>query len=184
MRLGRVTVRASCRRRRRSTTFDTPQDWALRAAKLERETEESAQIVAGALGTSAEEWRRDLDVVVTGRDAAQAEADPVLLRYRTDRAIARLAPPLARVLATLAGASDGDGAGASEADLALLCRGVVRTFAATGGREGALLPLTRSAVSSLVEHLLELARVAPGRPSAEGRVAEMEAIGAALAQGA
>ncbi len=94
--LDRARVHAQDEQRQIESARARAQDWALRAAKLERETEESAQIVAGALGTSAEEWRRDLDVVVTGRDAAQAEADPVLLRYRTDRAIARLAPPLAR----------------------------------------------------------------------------------------
>ena len=153
------------------------QDLALRAAKLEREADEAAQVVAGALLGAAADWKQDLDVVVTGRDAAQAEADPVLTRYRIDRAITRLAQPLARVLASVAG---GDG-GATEEDLAPLCRAVVRTFAATGGRSGALVPLTRSAIASLVEHLLELAAAPPERGRAEGRVAELEAIGTALA---
>ena len=62
-----------------------------------------------------------------------------------------------------------------------MVRAVVRTFAATGGRADALLPLTRSAVTSLVEHLLELAAAPPERGRAEGRVAELEAIGSALA---
>jgi len=155
------------------------QDLAVRAAKLEREADEAAQVVAGALGTAAADWKRDLDVVVTGRDAAQAEADPVLTRYRIDRAITRLAQPLARVLANVAGGADTPGA--TEDDLGPMVRAVVRTFAASGGRSDALVPLTRSAIASLVEHLIELAAAPPERGRAEGRVAELEAIGRALA---
>ncbi len=155
------------------------QDLALRSAKLEREADDAAQIVAGALGPAAADWKRDLDVVVTGRDAAQAEADPVLTRYRIDRAITRLAPALARVLATVAGGADTPGA--TEEELGPMVRAVVRTFAASGGRSDALVPLTRSAIASLVEHLLSLAAAVPERGRAEGRVAELEAIGAALA---
>lgn len=155
------------------------QDLALRAAKLEREADEAAQVVAGALAAAAAEWKRDLDVVVTGRDAAQAQADPVLTRYRIDRAITRLAQPLARVLASVAGGADTPGA--TEEDLGPMVRAVVRTFAAAGGRSDALVPLTRSAIASLVELLLELAAAPPERGRAEGRVAELEAIGAALA---
>ena len=155
------------------------QDLALRSAKLEREADEAAQVVAGALGGAAADWKRDLDVVVTGRDAAQAEADPVLTRYRIDRAITRLAQPLARVLASVAGGADTPGA--TEEDLGPMVRAVVRTFAAAGGRSDALVPLTRSAIASLVEHLLSLAAAVPERGRAEGRVAELEAIGAALA---
>jgi small GTP-binding protein len=155
------------------------QDLALRAAKLDREADEAAQVVAGALGGAAADWKRDLDVVVTGRDAAQAEADPVLTRYRIDRAITRLAQPLARVLASVAGGADTPGA--TEDDLAPMVRAVVRTFAASGGRADTLVPLTRSAIASLVEHLVDLAAAPPERGRAEGRVAELEAIGSALA---
>jgi len=155
------------------------QDLGLRAAKLEREAEEAAQIVAGALAPAGAEWKRDLEVVVTGRDAAQAEADPVLARYRVDRAITRLAGPLARVLASIAGGADTPGA--TEEDLAPLARAVVRTFAAAGGRPDALVPLTRSAVASMAEHLADLAAAPPERGRAEGRVAELEAIAGALA---
>ncbi len=155
------------------------QDLALRAAKLEREADDAAQVVAGALLGAAADWKHDLDVVVTGRDAAQAEADPVLTRYRIDRAITRLAAPLARVLASVAGGSDTPGV--TEEDLGPLCRAVVRTFAASGGKSSVLVPLTRSAIASVVEHLLELAAAPPERGRAEGRVAELEAIGVALA---
>jgi len=153
-------------------------DLALRAAKLEREAEEASQVVAGALGAAAADWKRDLDVVVTGREKAQVEADPVLSRYRVDRAITRLAQPLARVLASIAGGADTAGAG--EHDLLPMTRAVVRAFAAAGGRSDSLVPLTRSAIASMVEHLLELAGAPPERGRAEGRVAELEAIATAL----
>ncbi len=157
------------------------QELALRAANLEREADEAAQVVAGALGHAAADWKRDLDVVVTGRDRQQAATDPTLLRYRVDRARSRLATPLARVLASIArgqGASDVEGA--REEDLVPVVHALVRTFAATGGRSDALLPLTRSAIASLVEHLLELAAAPPERGRAEGRVAELEAVIRAL----
>ena len=157
------------------------QELALRAANLEREADEAAQVVAGALGQAAADWKRDLEVVVTGRDRQQADTDPVLLRYRVDRARSRLSAPLARVLASIArgqSPSDVDGAGAE--DLLPVVHAAVRTFAAAGGKADALLPLTRSAVASLVEHLLELAAAPPERGRAEGRVAELEAILRAL----
>ena len=166
-----------------STTIEAARarskDLALRAAKLEREAEEASQVVAGALGSAAADWKRDLDVVVTGREKAQVEADPVLSRYRVDRAITRLAQPLARVLASIAGGADT--AGATEHDLLPMTRAVVRAFAAAGGRSDTLVPLTRSAIASMVEHLIELAGAPPERGRAEGRVAELEAIAGALA---
>ena len=157
------------------------QELAHRSANLEREADEAAQVLAGALAVPGAEWRRDLDVVVTGRDAQQAQTDPVLVRYRVDRGVSRLARPLAKVLASVAmGKANKPVAGASEADLLPLAKAVVRTFAATGGKPESLVPLTRSAVSSLVEHLLELATAPPERGRAEGRVIELEAIAEAM----
>lgn len=160
------------------------QELALRAAKLEREAEEASQVLAGALGVPGAEWKRDLDVVVTGRDKQQAETDPVLARYRVDRAASRLAPPLARVLASLAkGGPSQPGPevpGATSDDLGPLARAIVRTFAATGGKPDALGPLARSAIASLVDHLLELAVAPPEGGQAEGRVAELVALREAL----
>lgn len=157
------------------------QELALRAANLEREADQAAQVIAGALGGPAADWMRDLEVVVTGRDRQQAETDPVLVRYRIDRAISRLSEPLARVLASLArGQAEEDVRGAAAADFAPVVHAAVRTFAATGGRPDALLPLTRSAVASLVERLLDLTAAPPERGGAEGRVAELEAVRRAL----
>ncbi len=158
------------------------QELALRAANLEREADEAAQVVAGALSQVAADWKRDLEVVVTGRDRQSTENDPVLVRYRIDRAVSRLSQPLARVLASIArGQATADVAGARIDDLMPIVHAVVRTFAAGNGRADALLPLTRSAISSLVEHLLDLAREAPpDRGRAEGRAFELEALGRAL----
>ncbi len=157
------------------------QELALRAANLDRESDEAAQVIAGALAQAAAEWRRDTEVVVTGRDRQQVEGDPLLLRYRIDRARSRLAQPLARVLASLArGQATSDVAGATAEDLMPMVHTAVRTFAATNGRADALLPLTRSAVASLVEHLLALAAESPPRGHAEGLVTELEAIARAL----
>ncbi|OJY29451.1 MAG: hypothetical protein BGO98_47210 [Myxococcales bacterium 68-20] len=157
------------------------QELSLRAANLEREADEAAQVVAGALGPAAADWKRDLEVIVTGRDRQQAENDPVLLRYRVDRARSRLAAPLARVLASIArGQSTIDIDGARAEDLMPVVHAAVRTFAASNGKADALLPLTRSAIASLVEHLLDLAAAAPERGRAEGRVAELEAVLRAL----
>jgi small GTP-binding protein len=157
------------------------QELALRAANLEREADEAAQVVAGALSGPASDWKRDLDVVVTGRDKQQAATDPVLVRYRVDRARSRLAAPLANVLASIGrGQSTVDVEGARPADLLPVVNAAIRTFAATGGQDSALLPLTRSAIASLVEHLLDLASSTPDQGRAEGRVAELEAVQQAL----
>lgn len=181
--LDRAREQAAEERRTIEAAAARAQELALRAAKLEREGDEAAQVLAGALGGAAGEWRRDLEVVVTGRDKQQAETDPVLARYRVDRAVSRLAVPLARVLASLArgGPGGAEVAGASEGDLAPLARALTRTFAAAGGRPDALAVLTRSAVTSLVEHLLDIAGAPPERGRAEGRVAELEAVQDALA---
>jgi small GTP-binding protein len=173
----RARTQADAERFSITTARARAQELALRAAGLERESGPAAQVVAGALAENAAEWRRDLEVVVTGRDAHAAEADPVLARYREGRAVSRLAKALGRVLASIArGEAEGDVSGASEAELQPLCRALVRTFAATGGTPGDLVPLGRSAVASLTERMMELAARVPERGRSEGRVAELEAI--------
>lgn len=175
--LTRARAQADEERQAITTARARAQELALRAAGLEREAAPAAHVIAGALGEGANEWRRDLEVVVTGRDAQSAQTDPVLARYREGRAVSRLAKPLARVLASIArGEAEVDVPGATQADLVPLCRALVRTFAATGGQPDGLLPLGRSAVASLVERMMELASNVPERGRAEGRVAELEAL--------
>lgn len=158
------------------------QAYAVRAAKLDREADDVAQVIASAIGPEAKAWQRDLDVIVTGRDAEQAKQDPVLARYRVDRAAARLAPALANVLARVASDDEPEPLVSwTPAELLPLTRAVVRTFAATGGRPDALLPLTRSAVSAMVELFAERAVDDTPPHAARGRVAELEALRDALA---
>ncbi|MCL2722948.1 MAG: dynamin family protein [Polyangiaceae bacterium] len=151
-------------------------DLAQRAGELERESEQVAQRIAGAMAAAANEWKSDLDVVVTGRDRAQAESDPILVRYQVERAVTRIAKPLASVLASVACRGATEVAGASEVDLLPLSRAIVRTFAAAGGQPETIGSLGRSAALSLSEHLLDLAAAPPAEGSAEGRVAELSAI--------
>jgi small GTP-binding protein len=179
--LGRARELATDERASIDAARARAQELALRAANLEREADEAAQVLAGALGPAAADWKRDLEVVVTGRDRQQVENDPLLLRYRVDRARSRLAAPLARALTSIArGQATSDIEGARAEDLMPVVHAAVRTFAATNGRADALLPLTRSAVASLVEHLLDLAATPPDRGRAEGLVAELDAIARAL----
>lgn len=160
---------------------------AQRAGNVERESDEIAQVITGALGPSATAWRRDIDVLAVGRDRAQAERDPMLVRYKVDRAVTHLAPPLARVLASLASPEDAESApleGAAEHDWRAIAQALVRTFTLAGGTGAELRPLAESAVASLADRLLELAVAPPDRGRAEGRAAELEAIGQALAPAA
>ncbi|MBX3230080.1 MAG: dynamin family protein [Labilithrix sp.] len=179
--LERAREHASDERAKIDAARARAQELALRAASLEREADQAAQVVAGALTAPAAEWKHDLDVVVTGRDREQAANDPTLIRYRIDRARDRLAPPLAKVLASIAmGQTSTPVEGARADDLLPVVHAAVRTFAATNGKADALLPLTRSAIASLVEHLMDLAAAPPIRGQAEGRVAELEAFLKAL----
>ena len=159
------------------TARSRAQELALRAAALEREAASAALVVAGALGEDAAEWRRDLEVVVTGRDAQAAESDPVLARYREGRAVSRLAKPLATVLASIArGESTVSVAGVSEAELMGLCRAIVRTFPAPRREPGSLVPQGRGAGAAHVERMMGHTSQVPSQGRAEGRVAELEAL--------
>ena len=149
------------------------------AAAIDRDLDDAVIKVAKALVPSAAAWRRDLDVLVTGRDADAAAKDPVLARYRVERALARLAMPLAETLASLV--PEGR---VTAAELAPVARAVVRAFAAVAPGEEleaeALAPLARAAVPTLIEHLGALA-VAPAAPQrAAGQVRELSAFAHAV----
>ncbi|MCL2778021.1 MAG: dynamin family protein [Polyangiaceae bacterium] len=158
-------------------------DLAARAGELERQADDTAQEIAGALTAAATEWKSDLDVVVTGRDRQQAESDPVLMRYQVERAVTRMAGPLAHVLASVARQGSTENlvaSAASESDLLPLSRVLVRTFAGAGGRPEAIVRLGSSAVASLSEHLLDKAALPPPAGIAAMRVAELSATKEAL----
>lgn len=156
------------------------QAFAQRAAKLDGEAEATAQRLAGALSRDALNWKHDLEVIVTGRDADALRTDAVLLRYHVDRATFHLAPTLALVLAQLGW--EGEAAIADATRDGLPCaRALVRTFAITGGRADELAPLARSAVATLTEHLFTLASQASAPGVGSGLVDELTAITERLA---
>ncbi len=160
---------------REETTLRRAQAFAQRAAKLDREIDETAQRVAGALSRGALAWKRDLDVIATGRDDDALEKDPVLYRYRVDRATFHLAPTLARVLAELGWEGDREVARAESEGLPM-ARALVRTFASTGGAADALFPLARSAVVTLTERLFSLATAPARAATARGMVDELRSV--------
>jgi cellulose synthase operon protein C len=147
------------------------------AARVERDAETIATHLAKSLEPIAQAWASDLELVFVGRDRSSAGADPVLARYRVDRAVASLAPPLARALASLVLDS------LSPTDLAPFARSMVRAAASCSPPEPQALlpPLARAAVATLVEQLFARSVAAPQASPAEGLLRELEAIGAALA---
>jgi GTP-binding protein EngB required for normal cell division len=148
------------------------------AAKIERDADALAEHLAKSLVPHAEAWARDLELVYVGRDRANRESDPVLARYRVERALASFAPPLARALASLA-----PEASLSPAQLAPYARALVRAGASASRAdpEALLPPLARSAVATLVDQLFALG-VAPAQPArAPGLLRELNALAAALA---
>jgi len=148
------------------------------AARVERDADPIAEDLAKSLEPHARVLAQDLELVFIGRDRAAATADPVLGRYRVDRALATLAPPLARALASLV-----PEAGLSPARLTPFTRALVRAAASTGpvAPEALLPPLARAAVATVLEQLFALS-VPPATPSpVAGRLRELHALGAALA---
>jgi small GTP-binding protein len=146
------------------------------AASLERDTDSIAERLAASLAAAATAWRRDLAVAITGRDADAAATDRALARYRVDRAIAHLAPPLARALASASG-----DAALSPAETLRLARPIVRAAAACSDEfEPLLVPLCRASISTLSEHLFALALAPSPAPRARGLERELVALRDAL----
>jgi small GTP-binding protein len=148
------------------------------AAALDRDIDDATEKLALALAPAALARKRDLELVVTGRDARAAAGDTQLARYRADRALVRLAPPLAEALAALAPPED-----LSAEDLRSMARSLVRGFAATGD-DPPVSALSRAAASTLVEYLGALAVLPAAPPRAKGRARELAALAKALDAGA
>lgn len=153
---------------------------ATAAAEIDSDADANSEILRGALSRAVDAWRKDVEAIVAGRDRQSATSDPALARYRANRAVAHLAPELARTLATMANSHGVHSAEFTEASLATLARAIVRTFAFSEGAH--LSSLTRSAIASLIERLTHAA--VSGRERSLGshsRVAELRAIVDALA---
>jgi GTP-binding protein EngB required for normal cell division len=153
------------------------------AASLDRELDDATVRVAKALEPAAVALRHELQVLVTGRDAESAAKDPVLARYRVERALAQLAPPLAATLARIAAGGD-----VTAEEITPLSRAVVRAFAGvprTREQEReppatTMLPLARAAVTALIEHLGAKAVGPAVTQRAGGQVRELYAFEHAL----
>jgi GTP-binding protein EngB required for normal cell division len=147
------------------------------ANRLERDADAISDRLAASLSGQAEEWIHDLELVFVGRDPGAAARDPVLARYRVDRAVAAIAPALARALSAMVPEVDLPPSG-----LASYARSVVRA-AAWGSPAGAsdmLSAIGRAAVTTLVEQLLGLSVPAVPAASSAGTLRELRAFHDAL----
>lgn len=147
------------------------------AARIEGDAEGVARNLAASLSVHAQTWARDLELVFVGRDDHRGTADPILARYRMDRALAALSLPLSSALASLA-----PEAGLSAAHLSPGARAIVRTAVSSVpvGLDDMLTVVARAAVATLLELLLALgdARSAPTQTA--GILRELKAFAVAL----
>jgi hypothetical protein len=154
-------------------------DRAQAAARLDAQIDDLSAKIAASLARAAGDWAHDLGVIATGRDRSAVARDVGLQRYRVERALARLAPPLASALAALV-----QGGVTAEADVAPMVRALVRSYAAcTEGppNEAAVVALARSAIASLVERLGAQGLAPQTKPTEAGRMAELASLAEALA---
>jgi GTP-binding protein EngB required for normal cell division len=178
----RLAIQASAnaeRRRGEVEALAKQADAAAHAgATLERDATSVAQQLAESLTGAAQAWAGDLALVFVGRDPESAARDAVLARYRVERAVATLAPPLAQAMASM-----GPPGALGPMQLAPVARALVRAAVdASQARDvdALLRPLARAAVDSLVERLFALS-VRPAAPAqAEGLVRELAMLSDAL----
>jgi small GTP-binding protein len=159
---------------------ETRRAMAHSATRLETEENALAERVALALAPVAAVLERDMRLVSAGRDLESAARDPGLSRYRTNRAVAELAPALRDAVAALAPDAPASGIDAS---LRALVRGAFGSMARDAALDASptLMALARGALSTWVEHLLVLAS-APATPErASGVARELSAFADALA---
>jgi small GTP-binding protein len=180
--VARLSAQATAEAGRRSAEIAAlaaqAQALAHAAAALERDADEVTSHLARSLAAPAEAWRRDLALVFVGRDRETATRDPVLARYRVERAVATLALPLAQALASLV-----PGAAWTPSMLAPTARAIVRAAADASDSPEAdtLLPaVARAAVATLVERLFTLSMAPLPVTPAAGLVRELAAFTASL----
>jgi hypothetical protein len=147
------------------------------ATRVERDAEGIAERLAASLSPQAEAWTRDLELVFIGRDPEVAARDPVLARYRVDRAVAAIAPALSRALSAVVPEVD-----LPPARLAPQSRAAVRAAAwsARAQASGMLEAIAQSAVATLVEQLLAMSVAPAPSTAAAGVLRELGAFRAAL----
>jgi small GTP-binding protein len=132
----------------------------LAASALEAEQAEVAAKLSRSLAPHAVQWQRDIELVFVGRDRESAARDPLLARYRVDRALTTLAPPLARALASLAPPGS-----VTPEDMDPPARAIVRAaaFGSAVPGDDTLAAIASAAVATLVDELF--ARSTPAVPA-------------------
>lgn len=144
------------------------------AARLDRESDTAAQGLDPVLMASGALWQKEIDLVVTGRDARTTANDPLFARYRAERALVLVAPPLAEAMTKLVGSPS-----ITATDLAPIARALVRAYVARPGPT-AFSMLAPAAVSALVDQLSSYALAPPPPGIGTGRVRELMAVSLAL----
>lgn len=173
------TARASAEHERSRQSAETRRAIAHSASRLEADENSLAERVALALGPAAAVLEGDMRLVSAGRDRESAANDPALRRYRTNRAVAEVAPALRDALIDLAPEAPSSGLDPSLRALVRGASGDVAPDAALDAKP-ALIALARGALSTWVEHLLVLASASPPPERAAGVVRELSAFAGAL----
>jgi hypothetical protein len=144
------------------------------AARLDADREGARGALEPVLAKAGGAWQREVDLVVTGRDTRASAADPLLARYRAERALALVAPPLAEAMAKIAPLPE-----VTPEALTPVARALVRAHVARPD-PGPVYGLAAAAVGALADHLASLAAPAPVPAVGNGRVRELVAISGAL----
>ncbi len=152
---------------------------AAAAAKLDAELDGHAKSVADALGPHVADWRRDVEVVAVGRDAADATSDPVVSRYAIDRALSHLCEPAARALAALSGDAQ-----VTTAQWMPLMRVAVRAAAGAPPGSAWLGMLSRALVATAIDELGARAIAKPAPSYEAGLLSELASMEGVLAESA
>jgi cellulose synthase operon protein C len=171
------STREAADRAEAATQSDRAHAAARAATRVERDADGIADRLATSLGPHAAAWARDLELVFIGRDPEAAAHDPVLARYRVDRAVAAIAPALTHALTAIVPEVD-----LPPARLAPRGRAVVRAAAwsAPAHAPEMLAAIAQASVATLVEQLLAMS-VAPAPSTAtQGVLRELSAFRAAL----
>ena len=152
------------------------------AARLELDAEAMSRRLAASLEPQARTWVADVNGVFVGRDRGASAGDPSLAAYRVDRAMAAIAPALAKAMAAIA-----PEAGIGPAAIAPVARAIVRAAAGCASTETSaavqhmMAAIGRAAVDTLVDELFSASVSPPPPTSASGVLRELGAIAAALA---
>ena len=147
------------------------------ATRVERDADTIADRLAESLSPQEAAWARDLELVFIGRDPEIAAHDPVLARYRVDRATAAIAPALSRALAAIVPEVD-----LAPARVAPLARALVRAgaWSAQGDAHGLLGSIAHAAIATLVDQLLAMSVASAPSTAAAGVLRELSAFRGAL----